>query len=83
MLFPLALKNLISFDIISVWNSGCNAYVECMIKCGQKEVIGEILLEIYSHSHAEELYALFSKDNFLKIRLLADKIFGKISMDET
>lgn len=51
--------------------------------CGQKEVIGEILLEIYSHSHAEELYALFSKDNFLKIRLLADKIFGKISMDET
>ena len=57
--------------------------MECMIKCGQKEVIGEILLEIYSHSHAEELYALFSKDNFLKIRLLADKIFGKISMDET
>lgn len=51
--------------------------------CGQKEVIGEILLEIYSHSHAEELYALFSRDNFLKIRLLADKIFGKISMDET
>lgn len=83
MLFPLALKNLISFDIISLWNSRDNAYVECMIKCGQKEVIGEILLEKYSHIHAEELYALFSKDNFLKIRLPADKIFGKISMDET
>lgn len=51
--------------------------------CGQKEVIGEILVEKYFHSHAEELYALFSKDNFLKIRLPADKIFGKISMDET
>ena len=57
--------------------------MECMIKCGQKEVIRGILLEKYPHSHAEELYALFSKDNFLKIRLLADKIFGKISMDET
>lgn len=43
-------------------------------KCGQKEVIGEILLEKYSRSHAEELCALFSLDKFLKIRSLADRI---------
>ena len=42
--------------------------------CGQKEVIGGILLEKYPHSHAEELYALFLSDHFLKIRSLADRI---------
>ena len=47
---------------------------KCANACGQKEIIGEILLEKYSHSHAEELCALFSVDNFSKIRLLAKKI---------
>ena len=41
---------------------------------GQKEVLSEILFEKYLPAKAQDLFDLFSKDDFSKIRLLAVKI---------
>ncbi len=45
--------------------------------CGQKEVLSEILCEKYLPEKAEDLFDLFSKDCFSKVRLLAVKIGRK------
>ena len=47
-------------------------------KCGHKEVLGEILLEKYYPSYAQELFALFSEDHFSKIRSLAERIKNEV-----
>ena len=44
---------------------------------GQKEILGEILFEKYLPEKAQDLFDLFSKDDFSKIRLLAVKIGKK------
>ncbi len=43
-------------------------------KCGQKEVLAEILIEKYSSAQAQTLACLFAEDRFEKIRKLKDKI---------
>lgn len=43
-------------------------------KCGQKEVLSEILCKKYLPDKSGELYELFSNDRFFKIRKKADKL---------
>ncbi len=43
-------------------------------QCVQKEIIGEVLTDNYLTSKSKELFELFSRDKFAKIRLLAIKI---------
>ena len=42
-------------------------------QCFQKEIIGEVLADNYLPSKSKELFELFSRDRFAKIRLLAIK----------
>ena len=43
-------------------------------QCSQKEFIGEVLADNYLPSKSKELFELFSRDKFAKIRLFAVKI---------
>jgi hypothetical protein len=50
-------------------------------QCVQKEVIGEVLANNYLPSKSKELFELFSRDKFAKIRLFAVKIAKKYGYD--
>ena len=50
-------------------------------KCAQKEILGEILCSGYLPQKSKELFELFKKDTFPKIRLLALKIGKKYDFD--
>ncbi len=51
------------------------------VECGQKEILGEILIKKYLTEKAKELFDLFSVDSFAKIRLLALKIGKEYNFD--
>lgn len=50
-------------------------------QCSQKEFVGDILVNKYLPSKSKELFELFSRDKFAKIRLLAIKIAKEYSYD--
>ena len=50
-------------------------------KCAQKEIFGEILCDGYLPQKATELFGLFKKDAFAKIRLLALEIGKNYGFD--
>ena len=50
-------------------------------QCSQKELIGEILTDKYLPSKSKELFELFRRDQFAKIRLFAVKIANHYGYD--
>lgn len=50
-------------------------------QCVQREVIGEILVAHYLPSKAKDLFEIFSRDKFAKIRLFAVKIAKEYGYD--
>ena len=54
---------------------------KCAKVSGQKEVLSEILFEKYLPAKAQDLFDLFSNDDFSKIRLLAVKIGKEYSFN--
>ena len=54
---------------------------KCAKVSDQKEVLSEILFEKYLPAKAQDLFDLFSKDDFSKIRLLAVKIGKEYSFN--
>lgn len=72
-----AVGSLITLDISEENYKNLTAIFSKAEQCVQKEVIGEILAYHYLPSKSKELFDLFSRDRFAKIRLLAIKIANK------
>jgi hypothetical protein len=56
-------------------------WFELSANCGQKEVLGEILVKKYLPEKADELYSRFSTDDFAKIRMIALRIGKEYKFD--
>ena len=72
-----AVGSLITLDISEENYKNLTAIFSKAEQCVQKEVIGVILAYHYLPSKSKELFDLFSRDRFAKIRLLAIKIANK------
>ena len=76
-----AVGSLITLDISEENFKNLLAIFSKSEQCAQKEVIGEILSYHYLPSKSKELFEIFSRDKFAKIRILAIKIAKKYGYD--
>ena len=72
-----AIRSLNTLDICEENYTKLTSIFVKAEQCVQKEVIGEVLANNYLPSKSKELFELFSRDKFAKIRLFAVKIAKK------
>lgn len=72
-----AIRSLNTLDICEENYANLTELFSRAERCYQKEIIGEILTSKYLLSKSKELFELFSRDRFAKIRLLAIKVAKK------
>ena len=76
-----AICSLNTLDICEENYTKLTALFSKAEQCSQKEFIGEILIGKYLPSKSKELFELFRRDKFAKIRLFAVKIAKKYGYD--
>ena len=76
-----AVRALNTLDVCEENYAKLTALFSKAEKCSQKEFIGETLVNKYLPSKSNELFELFRRDKFAKIRLLAVKIAKKYGYD--
>ncbi len=72
-----AIRSLNTIDISEENYSKLITLFSKAEQCVQKEIIGKVLADNYLPSKSKELFELFSRDTFAKIRLLAIKVAKK------
>ena len=76
-----AVESLITLDISEENFKNLIAIFSKAEQCVQKEVVGDILLHHYLPSKSNELFEIFSRDKFAKIRIFAIEIAKKYGYD--
>ncbi len=76
-----SVRSLITLDVTEENYTNITMIFSKAEQCVQKEVIGEVLIHNYLPSKSKELFELFSRDKFAKIRLLAVNIAKEYHYD--